>query len=88
VPGTDTGRVLLHAAKLVAGRPEPMYDLEFSYSSTAAAWDGDFANARVSIRWSHWIRRDTLRATVVLLPTRRVGRHVVAWREAGGNPPR
>lgn len=73
--------VLLHASKIVAGRPEPMYDLEFTYAAARGAWDGDFANARVRIRWTYEVSGDTLVGQVVMLPSQVVGRHVVAWRE-------
>lgn len=78
--GTDSTHSLLHAAKLVGQEFQPMYDLEFAFSSDSGTWDGDFANSRVRIRWSYRLRNDTLFGVVLRLPGRVVGRRVVATR--------
>jgi hypothetical protein len=57
-----------------------MGDLEFTYSPGTTSWDGDFANARVSIRWTFQLRGDTLIGRVLLRPEMRVARDVVARR--------
>jgi hypothetical protein len=80
--GADSNHVKLYAAKMVGTRPEPMYDLDFVYDPARQEWDGDFANSRVTIRWTYRIQRDTLFGEVLLLPAKQVGRHVVATRIA------
>jgi hypothetical protein len=60
-----------------------MGDLAFVYSPRTHTWDGDFENSRVHIRWTYWIRADTLLARLVLLPEKKVARHVVALRAPG-----
>jgi hypothetical protein len=78
--GPDSTHLILHAAKRVGDKPEPMGDLGIVYDPARAEWNGDFANARVSLRWTYRIRQDTLRGEVVLLPKKQVARHVVALR--------
>lgn len=76
----DSNRSLLHAAKIVQGQVVPMGDLELTYSPELPSWEGDFANARVSIRWTYELHGDTLIGRVLLRPDMRVGRHVLARR--------
>jgi len=76
----DTNRSMLHAAKIVQGQVVPMGDLEVTYSPERLSWDGDFANARVSIRWTYELHGDTLIGQLLLRPEMRVGRHVLARR--------
>lgn len=78
----DSGRILQHASKLVAGHAEWMGDLELSYMADRAGWAGEFSNGRVHIRWSYRLRGDSLEGEVVMLPTLQVARHVVAWRDS------
>jgi hypothetical protein len=51
--GGASRAIALHAARLVDGAPEPMYDLDFTFDSLAQEWGADFPNARVSIRWAY-----------------------------------
>jgi hypothetical protein len=76
----DSNRSLLHAAKIVQGQVVPMGDMEFTYSPERTSWDGDFANARVNIRWTYELHGDTLLGQVLLRPDLRLARHVLAWR--------
>jgi hypothetical protein len=83
--GADPSRIMLHAAKIIGGTPEPMYDLAFAYDTATARWDGDFANSRVRIRWSYRVRGDSLQGQVTLLPSGQIGRNVIAWRSRDGS---
>lgn len=79
VPSTAApARITLHAFKYVQQAPQPMYDLDFDYDAQRGQWWADFANARVSIRWSYVLREDgTLAGKVVDLKAQeRVGRQV------------
>ena len=76
----DSSHVLLHASKLVQGQIEPMGDQELTYVPAQRAWEGDFTNTRVSIRWSFVIRGDSLVGRLLLRPDMRVARNVVAQR--------
>jgi len=78
----DSNHVKLDAFKVVQGKVVPMGDLAFVYSPQSRAWDGDFANARVSIRWTYEIRNDTLVGRVIVRPEMRKGRDVLATRSA------
>ncbi len=72
------GKITLHAYKYVQQAPQPMYDLDFDYDAARGQWWADFANTRVSIRWSYWLRDDgTLAGKVVDLKAQeRVARNV------------
>lgn len=76
----DSSHALLHASKIVEGQVEPMGDQELTYVPARRAWEGDFANARVSIRWSFALHGDTLVGQLLLRPDMRVARNVVALR--------
>lgn len=82
----DSVRSILHAFKIVHGRVEPMYDLDFSFAADSQMWLGDFANERVDIRWRYRLQGDTLFGEVVLRPSLRIGRHVTALRGQAGPP--
>lgn len=78
----DTTRVLLHAFKLVNGVEDLMGDLPCSFDADSGAWLAPFANGRVSLVWSYRTHGDSLTGQVVLLPERRIGRHVAAVRDS------
>lgn len=77
----NLNHVLLHASKVVQGQIEPMGDDLPLSSATGKSWTGEFSNARVHIRWIYELRGDTLYGQLVSLPSLRVARNVVAWRE-------
>ena len=74
------GTALLHAAKIVGGRPEPMGDLDLQYRAADSTWFGDFSNSRVRIRWEYRVRGDSLIGRVFDRATGRVARAVRAAR--------
>jgi hypothetical protein len=76
----DSTHSVVHAFKMVQGRLEEMGDIGFTYSPERSAWDGDFKNASVDIRWSFELHGDTLVGQEFQRPEMRVGRHVVATR--------
>lgn len=76
----DSSHALLHASKIVHGQVEPMGDQELTYMPAHRAWEGDFANARVSIRWSFALRGDTLVGQLLVRPDMRLARNVFAQR--------
>lgn len=80
--GQRADSVTLHASKLVSGAFEPMYDLDFHLDPARHRWTGDFSNQRVSIQWRYEVSDTLLTGTVVLFPSGRVGRNVVARRPA------
>lgn len=80
VPSDSAGRITLHASKVIAGKPEPMGDLDVSYDPAARRWFGDFDNARVSIRWIYEVAGSRLTGRVVDRRTFRVSRNVTASR--------
>ncbi len=82
--GRRTDSVTLHAAKLVSGAFEPMYDLDFHLDIATRRWTGDFSNQRVSIQWRYDVSDTLLTGTVILFPSGRVGRNVVARRVPEG----
>lgn len=76
----DSTESLMRADKLVNGRFESMGDLPLHYNAASHSWDGDFANARVSIRWTYQVQGDTLRGLLLLRPDLKVARNVLAQR--------
>lgn len=80
VPGSASGRVLLHAYKIINGEKELMGDLEFSYDAASHAWTSDFQNTRVHVRWIFEPRGAAMTGRVVQLPSLRAARHVTVTR--------
>ncbi len=72
--------VALAAEKIVAGKPEPMFDLTLGRDAGEKAWSTEWSNARYHILWSFQASGDTLTGTLYMLPDRRVARNVRATR--------
>ncbi|MFN8653795.1 MAG: hypothetical protein U0133_17950 [Gemmatimonadales bacterium] len=80
VKGADSTLVHQVADKLVNGQWDLMGELDYRWDAGAHEWNGDFENTRVKIRWTCRVSHDTLTGEVVVLPGRRIARHVVAVR--------
>ncbi|MGE5816278.1 MAG: hypothetical protein ACM36C_17460 [Acidobacteriota bacterium] len=78
------GAVTLDAKKIVNGKPEPMYELDFAFDETHHQWSAEFSNTRVHIRWSYTVEGDSMTGTCVLLPSETVVRNVNVKRAVSG----
>jgi hypothetical protein len=79
----DSDHAILHGFKVVQGQLDSMGDLPMVYAPDSAVWHGDFANGRVSIRWSFRVQGDTLLGQLVDRPSLRVSRTAKAVRGKG-----
>jgi hypothetical protein len=79
-PGS-ADKVLLRAAKMVNGRPEPMGELEFAYDEAARWWASEFVAPRAHGLWTFVVTGRKLTGVLYLLPGREIARHVEATRE-------
>ena len=68
--------VSLDARKLVNGTPEEMGTLALVYDTTTKGWVADWSNARYHLLWSFEVSGKTLTGTLLVLPERRVARHI------------
>jgi hypothetical protein len=82
VPAEKSGRVLLHAYKIVNGENQPMGDLEFAYDAGLKSWAADFSNARVRIRFIFDVHGSALDGRLLDLKNDRIARHIRVSREA------
>ncbi len=78
----DSSSSNLIAYKIVNGKRDLMGELPVTFAADSQRWNADFANSRVSIRWSYWLHGDTLLGQVAIRPDMKVGRQVVAFRGA------
>lgn len=80
--GADSMRVHQVAYKIVAGRPELMGELDYTYDPTQRAWLGEFSNARVHVVWRYELHGAELVGRVNMLPSGKRARTVRAHRSA------
>jgi hypothetical protein len=75
VPGRPDS-VSLDAQKLVDGKPESMGTLALGYVAATKAWVADWSNARYHLLWTFEVTGRTLTGTLLVLPERRLARHI------------
>jgi len=73
--------VKLKAAKVIEGREEPMYGLDFRYEAGEHRWTCEFVRPRAHGVWIYTVRGGQLTGTLLLLPDRAVARNVTARRD-------
>jgi hypothetical protein len=71
----------LKAAKIIQGRPEPMYELDFKYESAERRWECEFVRPRAHGIWAYVVDGQRLTGTLYILPGREVARNVTAKRK-------
>jgi hypothetical protein len=65
-PNTVTAK----ADKIVDGKRQSMGDLDFTHDAKSGSWTSEFENPRVHTLWRLTVDGNTLRGTMVLLPSR------------------
>jgi hypothetical protein len=76
----DSEKVRLKAAKIVDGREEPMYELDFEYQAAEHRWACEFERPRAHGIWAYAVDGSRLTGTLYILPGNEVARHVAARR--------
>ncbi|HEV7860237.1 MAG TPA: hypothetical protein VGO91_16590 [Pyrinomonadaceae bacterium] len=72
----DAGQVIIAANKIVDGKPEPMYVLDFKYDAAKRTLVGEFQNSRYHGVWEYTVRGNAMEGTLSLLPARTIVRRV------------
>ena len=80
LPDHDGG-MRLEAKKMVSGRAETMYLLDFTYDRARGAWVSEFHAPHAHGEWSYVVRGFTLAGRLVDLPSKALVRQVDARRE-------
>ena len=75
VAGKPAVLVLL-ADKIIDGKREPMYRLEFQYDETKGTLSCDFTRRQTHWLWQYQVTGDKMEGTLLLLPDKSPGRHV------------
>lgn len=70
------GKFRLAADKIIDGKPEQMYALDFKYDSAKSTLTGEFQNARYHGLWEFIVKGDTMEGTLKLLPEGEIGRRI------------
>lgn len=78
--GWHSDRTLLRAYRLVAGKQEPMGELEFDYDSAAATWSSELETPRFHGSWTFQVEGDRLTGALLELPSQARLRRVSAAR--------
>lgn len=73
-------KVLLKASKIVAGKAEPMGDLEFTWEPKKGIWQSEFKNARVHAMWNLRVDGSDMAGTLVDIPSKSIVREVQVHR--------
>jgi hypothetical protein len=82
----DRGAVRLEAKKVVGGRAETMYLLDFTYDPERKVWASEFRAPHAHGEWSYAVEGDALRGRLLDLPSRALVRTVTAMRDASSTP--
>lgn len=77
---TDSTRVVMHASRMVDGKPVPMGDIEFVLQDSTDTWVGGLTTPRYQLSWLFHVDGNDLTGRLVELPSNRVSRHVKASR--------
>jgi hypothetical protein len=73
--------VRLDAKKVVGGRAETMYLLDFTFDPARGAWVSEFQAPHAHGEWSYVVRGSTLEGRLVDLPSRALVRKVEARKD-------
>lgn len=66
----------LSADKIIDGKPEWMYDLDFKYDRRTRIFSGEFTNSRYHGLWEYLVKGDEMEGTLKLLPEKTVVRRI------------
>jgi hypothetical protein len=69
-------KVIIAADKIIDGKPDPMYVLDFKYDSEKGTLTGEFSNSRYQGVWEFMVKGDTMEGTLSLLPAKTIVRRV------------
>jgi hypothetical protein len=72
----EPGKVIIAADKIVDGKPDPMYVLDFKYDAEKRTLVGEFSNSRYQGVWEYTVKGKTMEGTLTLLPGKTVVRRV------------
>lgn len=72
----EPGKVTIAADKIIDGKPELMYVLDFKYDGEKGTLVGEFQNARYHGLWEYTVKGDLMEGTLSLLPDKKVVRRV------------
>jgi hypothetical protein len=69
-------KVILAADKIIDGKPDPMYVLDFKYDAEKGTLTGEFSNSRYHGVWEYAVKGNTMEGTLTLLPGKTIGRRI------------
>jgi hypothetical protein len=69
-------KVIIAADKIINGKPDPMYVLDFKYDAAKGTLTGEFTNSRYHLVWEYTVKGNTMEGTLTLLPAKTIGRRV------------
>jgi len=78
------GKLTLKADKIVDGKPEEMYVLDFQYDAGKQMLSAEFQNARYHGLWEYIVKGNMMEGTLSLLPAKTIARRIKVTR-AGSN---
>jgi hypothetical protein len=73
----ERDKVTLAADKIVDGKPELMYVLDFKYDAGKGTLVGEFENARYHGVWEYTVKGNVMEGTLTLLPGKTIARRVL-----------
>jgi hypothetical protein len=73
---TEPGKLTIAADKIIDGKPELMYVLDFKYDGENQTLVGELKNARYHGLWEYTVKGNLMEGTLSLLPDKTVVRRV------------
>jgi hypothetical protein len=77
----ESSKVTITADKIINGKPETMYVLDFKYDEKKGTLTGEFVNSRYHGVWEYTVKGDTMEGTLTLLPDKTIARRVRVRKE-------
>lgn len=78
---TAGGKVHLKADKIIAGKPELMGEMDFTYEASTKTWISEFQNQRYHGLWRFEVAGKRITGTLVDVPSKKVVRRIAVERQ-------
>jgi hypothetical protein len=79
-----TNKFKLVADKIIDGKPEWMYTLDFTYDAKTGMLTGEFQSARYHGLFEYKVKGNEMEGTLSLLPARTIGRRIKVQKVESG----
>ncbi len=86
-PPEAKGKVTINADKVIDGKPEEMWVLDFTYDPVKQTLVNEFTRGSTHGLWELTVKRDTIEGTLATFPDKTIGRRVKVKKETRTDKP-